>query len=136
MRLAERLDALADAYAAHGLDPRPNLLPGASATEIDDVESAPGVRLPAAYRELYGWSAGTADELGAGPWLRFRDMHLLPLTRVVEERDALIEVYGWFEDVDFTTVAPLATLMPGWVPHAPVPHEMKIWRSHNRALDF
>lgn len=184
MRLAERLDVLADAYAAHGVDPRPNLLPGASATVIDDVESALGVRFPAAYRELYSWSAGTVDELGAGPYLRFRDMHLLPLTRVLEERQSLVEVYGWFEDLDLTTVAPLATFMgstlavacgpqrltavvehpvigvfhdisvyfdsieamvetsiawvsqPGWLPHTLVPHEMGIWRSNNRAVDF
>lgn len=104
--LAARLDVLADAYAAHGYDVRPNLLPGATSAELDEVESALGVVLPASYRELYGWSAGTIDDSGTTPCLRFRDEALLPLTRVIEERARLLQTYGWFEDVDGRTVAP------------------------------
>lgn len=106
--LAERLEVLADAYAAHGYDVRPNLLPGATVSELDAVESALGVVLPASYRELYGWSAGVVDSSGTLPCLRFRDEALLPLSRVVEERGLLLDTYGWFADVDGRTVAPLA----------------------------
>lgn len=106
--LAERLEVLADAYAAHGYDVRPNLLPGATAAELDAVESALGVVLPASYRALYGWSAGVVDSSGTTPCLRFRDEALLPLARVVAERELLLDTYGWFEDVDGRTVAPLA----------------------------
>lgn len=106
--LAERLEVLADAYAAHGYDVRPNLLPGATVSELDAVESALGVVLPASYRELYGWSAGVVDSSGTLPCLRFRDEALLPLARVVEERELLLQTYGWFEDVDGRTVVPFA----------------------------
>lgn len=106
--LAERLEVLAGAYAARGYDVRPNLLPGASVAELDAVESALGVVLPASYRALYGWSAGVVDSSGTTPCLRFRDEALLPLSRVVEERELLLDTYGWFEDVDGRTVAPLA----------------------------
>lgn len=108
--LVARLEALADAYEQHGYGVRGNLLPGATTAEIDNVESALGVTLPSAYRQLYGWSAGTADDSGNTPCLQFRDMHLLPLARVVEERDQQVNVYGGiFDDVDLNTVAPLAT---------------------------
>ena len=108
--LVARLEALADAFEQHGYGVRSNLLPGATKAEIDVVESVLGVALPSAYRQLYGWSAGTADESGSTPCLRFRDMQLLPLSRVVEERNLQIEVYGdIFDEVDFNTVAPLAT---------------------------
>ena len=107
--LAERLEVLADAYALRGYDVRPNLLPGATAGELDEVEAALGVVLPASYRELYLWSAGVVDELGTAPCLRFRDESLLPLPRVVQERDRLLEVYDWFEPVDGRVVAPFAS---------------------------
>lgn len=106
--LAARLDVLVDAYVAHGYDVRPSLLPGATAAELDEVESALGVELPAAYRELYEWSAGAIDSFGTAPCMRFRDESLLPLGRVVEERELLLQTYGWFEDVDGWTVAPFA----------------------------
>lgn len=106
--LAERLEVLAGAYAARGYDVRPNLLPGATVAELDAVESALGVVLPASYRQLYEWSAGVVDSSGTLPCLRFRDEALLPLARVVEERELLLENYGWFEDVDGRSVAPLA----------------------------
>lgn len=183
--LALRLEVLAEAYQRHGYDVRSNLLPGATAGEIDDVESVLSVRLPQAYRQLYGWSAGTMDEWGTSPCLWFRDMYLLPLSRVVEERGHQIETYGdGFQEVDFRTVAPLATFQgstlavacgvqhltslvehpvlgtfqdvsvyfdsieamvetaitwvsqPGWDSGRPTPHELEIWRSHNRAVDF
>lgn len=106
--LPGRLDALADAYAEHGYDVRGNLFAGATPEEIAAVESGLGVELPTAYRDLYGWSAGPVDERGPAPVLSFRDMGLLPLSRVLEERDHLVEVYGWFEDVDVRTTAPVA----------------------------
>lgn len=106
--LAERLGVLADAYASHGYDVRPTLLAGATAGELDEVESALGVVLPASYRELYEWSAGATDTFGVSPCLRFRDESLLPLPRVVEERESLLQTYGWFEDVDARTVVPFA----------------------------
>lgn len=73
------------------------------------LETSLDVTLPAAYRDLYRWSAGTVDEWGTAPRLRFRDECLLPLSRVREERDSLVEVYGWFEGVDVRTVVPFAT---------------------------
>lgn len=106
--LAERLEVLADAYASRGYDVRPSLLPGATPAELDEVESALGVVLPAAYRELYEWSAGATDTFGTTPCLRFGDESLLPLARVLEERESLLQTYGWFEDVDGRTVAPFA----------------------------
>jgi hypothetical protein len=181
--LAARLGVLADAYEQHGYAVRSNLLPGATAAEIAEVESALGVILPPAYRQLYGWSAGTADEWGTGPCLWFRDMYLLPLSRVVEERGHQLEVYGeLFDAIDFRTVAPLATNQGStlavacspqqltslvehpvictfhelsvyfdsiermvetqiawvsqatWEPYMPVPHELDIWTTHNRAV--
>lgn len=107
--LAARLEVLADAYALRGYDVRPNLLPGATSGELDEVEAALGVVLPASYRELYGWSAGVIDEFGTAPRMRFRDESLLPLARVVEERDRLLEVYDWCESVDGRVVAPFAS---------------------------
>lgn len=107
--LAARLDVLADAFAHHGYDVRSNLHRGATPDELDELEASLGVILPAAYRDLYTWSAGTVDEQGPMPRLRFRDEGLLSLSRVVEERDALVETYDWFDDVDLRTLAPLGT---------------------------
>lgn len=107
--LAERLEVLADAYTLRGYDVRPNLLPGATSAELHEVESALGVVLPASYRELYGWSAGVIDDLGTVPRLRFRDESLLALSRVVEERDRLLDVYDWSESLDGRAVAPFAS---------------------------
>ena len=120
--LAERLEVLADAYALRGYDVRPNLLPGATAGELDEVEAALGVVLPASYRELYLWSAGVVDELGTVPCLRFRDESLLPLSRVVKKRDRLLEVYDRCESVDSRVVAPFAPSRgrSWWSPAGPI----------------
>lgn len=106
--LTARLEVLADAFGHHGYDVRSNLLPGATSDELAALEASLEVTLPAAYGELYRWSAGTVDERGTVPRLRFRDEGLLPLSRVVEERDLLAEVHDWFDGVDFGTLAPLA----------------------------
>ncbi len=45
----------------------PTSSPGATSGELDEVEAALGVVLPASYRELYGWSAGVIDEFGTAP---------------------------------------------------------------------
>lgn len=182
--LAARLDVLADAFGHHGYDVRSNLQPGATPDELAALEARLDVPLPSAYRDLYSWSAGTVDEWGTAPRLRFRDEVLLPLSRVHEERDALAAVYDWFDGVDFRTLAPLATYegstlavacgpqgltslaehpvicffqgidvyydsiesmvettiawvsQPNWAPYAQAPHEIEIWRQHNRAIQF
>lgn len=120
--LASRLELLADAYARHGYDVRGNLRPGASADELAELESLLGLAPPAAYRDLYSWSAGTVDD--SGPCLRFRDEALLPLARVAEERELLVETYGWFDGVDLGTLAPLATFEGATLAVACGPHDL------------
>lgn len=87
--MASRLERLAAAFEAHGQDVRSNLLPGASSAEI---EAELGIRLPQAYRDLYGWSAGCIDH-SRRPALVFRDSAFLPLVDVVKIRREVIETY-------------------------------------------
>jgi cell wall assembly regulator SMI1 len=132
--IAQRLDRLADAFESRGRDVRSNLLPGASAADLDAVEAELEVHLPAAFRGLYTWSAGPVDP-DRDPALRFRDNTFLPLARVVACRREVIETYADplrrstlpdFYGVDLATTAPFAefmgsTYLVGCGVHRPTP---------------
>lgn len=117
---SERLDRLADAFHAHGIPVRDNLLPGATDAELDEVAAQLGVDLPQEYRDLYRWSAGSRDH-ETGPRLVFRDMAFLPLSLVVEHQRAVVETYATgmpegesateLYGIDLARTAPIAELM-------------------------
>lgn len=137
MHLAARLDRLVAAFEAHGLDVGANLLPGATAAQIDAVEAELGVRLPRAYRELYGWSAGCVDP-ASDVALMFRDNTFLRLDDVAEVRRAVVATYGATDDedaenyygVDLRTTAPFAEFMGSTYLVATGPHRLDPTLAH------
>ncbi len=85
--LAERLDALLNAYRSAGVDPSSNLQPGLPDSEIDAIVSEEGLALPEPVRELYRWRNGNADPYAESSELFwFRDQPFLSLEDAMAAR--------------------------------------------------
>lgn len=112
-----RLDAW---YAAHLWADRYTFNPPATAAQLDEFERHIGLRMPGAYRQLYGWHDGETDDRRGHVY----GLPLLPLERVTAEWSAwnrVLEGLGgnryavpggaWPEGA----VDP-AYINPGWIP--------------------
>ena len=87
--LADKLDRLLAAFRSHGI--QPDLRSGATDAELDQIEEALGLPLPADLRALWAWRNGHAHlPPGFSMAFMFRDSAFIGTPEVIGAREAVL----------------------------------------------
>jgi hypothetical protein len=113
-------EELLSAYRAKGVDPGPELSPGLTDAQIDELTKWFPARLPDELREPYRWHNGQPnDAWNTRAVFNFRDMQFCSLERAQFEYESMMESYGVdnsrdFEGIELRTSFPFASFNGGW----------------------
>ena len=104
--LADKLARLLAAFRSHGI--QPDLRPGATDAELDQIEEALGLPLPADLRSLWAWRNGHAHlPPGFRKAFVFRDTAFIGIPEVLEAREAVLRYATEPEEWRRNTIDPV-----------------------------